>query len=150
LLPRAPDEEPSVSLQPPVSAPILSGRILVVEDETMVRKTIQRSLAAFHQLTLADSAPEALALLESGQRFDAILCDLMMPRVTGMELHQLLLERFPDQARRMLFVSGGAFVPEAVDFLRSMESRHLEKPFSPLVLRGMVQELIGRLGPPVA
>jgi PAS domain S-box-containing protein len=146
LLPPATADDAPVTTEPlPLTASV-RGRILVVEDESMVRQTIKRSLANLHQLTLVDSAPEALALLESGQRFDAILCDLMMPRVSGMELHQVLVERCPEQARRMVFVSGGAYIPEAVNFLRSMESRHLEKPFSPNALRAMIQDLLGTLG----
>jgi CheY-like chemotaxis protein len=121
-------------------------RVLIIEDEMMVRRTIQRSLGKDHQVSVVDGAPEALALLESGQRFDVILCDLMMPRVTGMELHEVLVERYPEQARRMIFVSGGAFVPEAASFLRVMEQRHLEKPFSPQLLRDIIQAQLCSLG----
>jgi PAS domain S-box-containing protein len=146
IMPPAAPAEPMVE-PPVVPAAVPGGRILVVEDELMVRNTIERSLTKEHQLTLVESAPEALALIDSGRRFEVILCDLMMPRVSGMELHQVLNERYPEQARRMIFVSGGAYVPEAVSFLRTMERRHLEKPFSPQLLRSTVREKIADLGP---
>jgi PAS domain S-box-containing protein len=146
LLPAAAPEE----LEPPLAASRSNARptarILVVEDEELVRKTILRTLGTEHQLTMVEGAPEALALIESGKRFDVILCDLMMPCVTGMELHKVLLDRYREQANRMVFVSGGAFVPEAVSFLRAMETRHLEKPFSPATLRAKVDEVLGKLG----
>jgi CheY-like chemotaxis protein len=145
IMPPAP-AEPVAEPEPALSVAVARGRILVVEDEPMVRNTIERSLSKEHQLTLVESAPEALALIDSGRRFEVILCDLMMPRVTGMELHRVLNERYPEQARRMIFVSGGAYVPEAVSFLRMMESRHLEKPFTPQLLRTTVRERITDLG----
>jgi two-component system, cell cycle sensor histidine kinase and response regulator CckA len=147
VLPAAPPEALPPALEVARGAPGASSRILVVEDEALVRKTILRTLGADHQLTMVEGAPEALALIESGKRFDVILCDLMMPRVTGMELHNVLLERCREQANRMLFVSGGAFVPEAVSFLSAMETRHLEKPFSPMALRDKVEDMLRQLGP---
>ena len=52
---------------------------------------------------------EALALVLEGKRFDLILCDLMMPVMTGMDLHAELLIVAPDQAARMVFMTGGVF-----------------------------------------
>lgn len=55
-----------------------------------------------------DSADEALRLIEGGERYDVILCDLMMPVMTGMELHDALSRFAPDQANAMVFMTGGA------------------------------------------
>jgi CheY-like chemotaxis protein/anti-sigma regulatory factor (Ser/Thr protein kinase) len=147
VLPAAPPEELPPALDATRGSGPASARILVVEDEALVRKTILRTLGTEHQLTMVEGGPEALALIDTGKRFDVILCDLMMPRVTGMELHKVLLERCREQANRMIFVSGGAFVPEAVSFLRAMETRHLEKPFSPMVLRDKIDDVLRQLGP---
>ena len=44
----------------------------------------------------------------------------------------------PDQARRVVFMTGGAFSPEAQTFLNTVTNRSLEKPFKPKALREMV------------
>jgi CheY-like chemotaxis protein len=69
-----------------------------------------------------------------------ILCDLMMPQMTGMELHEHLLALAPDQAARMVFVTGGAFTEGAREFLESMPRRCLEKPFQPDAVAALVRE----------
>jgi PAS domain S-box-containing protein len=136
--------------EPPVAPPLgPSGQVLVVDDEPLLANMIARTIGDEHQLTLTASAEEALGLIDSGKRFDVILCDLMMRGLTGMDLHSALLQRHPDQARRMLFLSGGAFTREGVEFLQMMMRRHLAKPFSPEQLRAVVREHIalwGRVG----
>jgi CheY-like chemotaxis protein len=82
-----------------------------------------------------------------GMRFDVILCDLMMPRVNGMEFHDQVLRRDPDQARRIVFMDGGAFMSNAIEFLRSTSNRRIGKPFDPQELRQVVNELLAELGP---
>ena len=83
------------------------GRILVVDDEIALGKTIERMLATEHEVTAVTTAMAALTLVQSGSRFDAILSDLMMPEMTGMELYAALNQSTPDQARRMVFMTGG-------------------------------------------
>ncbi len=83
------------------------GRILVVDDEQVLARALGRVLRD-HQLVVLDSADEALRLIEGGERYDVILCDLMMPVMTGMELHDALSRFAPDQANAMVFMTGGA------------------------------------------
>jgi CheY-like chemotaxis protein len=77
-----------------------------------VGKALSRILAADHDTVAVQSGREALARLES-DTFDVVLCDLMMPEMTGMDLYEELRERLPDCAARMVFLSGGAFTPRA-------------------------------------
>jgi CheY-like chemotaxis protein len=65
----------------------------------------------------------------AGQRFDAILSDLMMPQVTGMDLYDELCRIAPDQAKKMIFLSGGAFTERAREFLEGLANPCVEKPF---------------------
>ena len=65
------------------------------------------------------SARQAIELIDHGERFDVILSDLMMPEMTGMDFHAALLRSAPDQAGKMVFMSGGAFSPNAFDVPRS-------------------------------
>jgi len=132
-----------------VAAPVESvpetgrrGRILVVDDEQMVVRSVQRILSKEHDVIATVAAAEALALCTSGEKFDLILCDLMMPDMTGMDLHRELLLVAPDQAGRMIFVTGGAFTPTARRFLSETPKEHIEKPFDSANLRAIVRRYL--------
>ena len=122
------------------------GRILVVDDEPALCKTIQRTLSDDHEVVVVMSARQALDMVVSGDRFDAILSDLMMPEMTGMELHATLARSLPDQAGRMIFMTGGAFSPDAAAFLEQGLHPWIEKPFRPAVLRETLQKVLQQHG----
>jgi len=103
-------------------------RVLVVDDQPTLSRAIKRMLTE-HDVTLAASAREAIALVESGERFDVILSDLMMPEVSGMELHDAIARLAPDQVDKMVFMTGGAFTPTARDFFEHVANPTIEKPF---------------------
>lgn len=83
---------------------------------------------------------QALERLGAGERFDLILCDLMMPSMTGMELHDAVVRVDPDQATRMIFLTGGAFTPAARTFLERVANAQIEKPFDVAELRALIHE----------
>ena len=120
------------------------GYLLIIDDEPMIRSCIRRLLEDEHAITCPKTAIEALALIDGGMRFDLILCDLLMPGLSGIDLHAELLNRHPDQARRMAFMTGGAFTPRAMEFMRLIPNRRIEKPFDlaqlRLLIRGMLTE----------
>ncbi|MEJ7598744.1 MAG: ATP-binding protein [Kofleriaceae bacterium] len=115
--------------------------VLVIDDDVKLLASIGRTLKKEHEVSLASSPTDALALLEQGQRFDVILCDLMMPEITGMELHDTLEARIPEQARQMLFMTGGTFTEEAAKFLERLSTRWLEKPFETAELRRRIHAI---------
>jgi CheY-like chemotaxis protein len=78
----------------------------------------------------------------AGEKFDLILCDLMMPEMTGMDLHRELSRVAPEQASRMIFLTGGAFTDKARQFLSETVKEYLEKPFDPVNLRAIVQRYL--------
>jgi PAS domain S-box-containing protein len=104
-------------------------RVLIIDDEPAVARSVGRAINRSHQVTLVNRGAEALALVERGEQFDAILCDLMMPELTGMELYQRIREIAPQQAERMMFMTGGVFTDDARQFLETVSSPVLEKPF---------------------
>jgi signal transduction histidine kinase len=114
------------------------GRVLVVDDEPLITRTVQRALSKDHDILALSSAEEALAHITSGERFDVILCDLMMPQMTGMDLHTELLRIAQDQAARMIFLTGGAFTPRARAFIDETENQLIEKPFDAIHLRAII------------
>jgi PAS domain S-box-containing protein len=115
-------------------------RILVIDDEDSIRSVMKRTLSE-HDLTTTRSAREALALIERGERFDVIFCDVMMPEMTGMDFHEAVSQRFPDELRKIVFLTGGAFTDRATRFLSDEKIPRLEKPFDMAALR----EALGRV-----
>ena len=87
---------------------------------------------------------EGLELLAADQRFDLIITDLMMPEMSGMVFYDELARRLPDLAARVVFVSGGAFTPDARSFLDRVKNPLIEKPFSPKQLRDQVERQLRR------
>ncbi len=130
---------------PPPSArgPVREGpqrlrrRVLVVDDEPVVGKSLRRLLPE-HDVTVTGGAAEALASIATQPDLDIILCDLMMPEVSGIELYRELASRHPELAARVVFITGGAFTPEATAFLRQTGNPLLEKPFDLPRLRELV------------
>lgn len=126
--------------------PARRGRVLVVDDEATLLKTIERILGQEQDVVAVTSARAALDVVGKGERFDVILSDVMMPEMTGMELFATLNELAPDQASRMIFMTGGAFSPEAAKFLNRMGNVSIEKPFRPSAIRAAVQEALQKRG----
>jgi signal transduction histidine kinase len=118
------------------------GRILVIDDEQMLCTVIARFLGTDHCVTTVTSAKEALSRLRGGERFDLILCDLMMPEMTGMDLYEELEQSTPDQAEKFMFMSGGAFTDDGRAFLARSSREVIEKPFKGAVLRQAVHRFL--------
>ncbi|MBS2022318.1 MAG: response regulator [Deltaproteobacteria bacterium] len=134
--------EPEPSSEPEVPR----GRVLIVDDEPLILSAASRTLSAQHEVEAVGSGQAALEKLRAGLRYDAIICDLMMPEVTGMDLYETLLEWHPEQAQRVVFLSGGAFTPAAQEFLNRALRPILEKPFRGWELRAAVASVIAAQG----
>ena len=104
------------------------ARILVVDDEPLVADMLQRTLGEQHDVTIATNADQALELILDVP-FDVVLCDLLMPGVSGMDLYAELGLRRPGLEQRLVFMTGGAFTHRAAEFLSSVPNRRLTKPF---------------------
>ncbi|KFE62525.1 ATP-binding protein [Hyalangium minutum] len=142
LLPAAPPELPRAAepAHRPVeqaaspARPARRGRILIVDDEPRLAQSMRLLLAPNHDVVTTTRGSEALEWVASGQRFDLVVCDLQMPGTTGMDIYDWLREQAPELARRLVFMSGGAFTPAASAFIRSVPNQVLEKPVRPEVL----------------
>ena len=121
---------------------VRSARMLLIDDDEMVSHVVRRALMPEHSVQIVNSAEAALKLFRRGDRFDVVLCDLMMPQITGMELFRMLQALDPNQAARVVFMTGGAFTPSARVFLDSVPNGRLEKPFEIAALRALVNQLL--------
>jgi CheY-like chemotaxis protein len=129
----------------PTESPAMSrrARVLVIDDEEGLCSAIQRILESEHDVATVNSAAAAVTLLKSEPPFDVILCDLMMPEKTGMDLHAELAQSHPDLAAKMIFMTGGAFTESASRFLEQHPGRAIDKPFKPSGLRERVRAVVG-------
>ena len=118
------------------------GRVLVIDDEPLVARALAIFLNLEHDVTTTSSAGDALARLGAGEEYDAILCDLMMPRMTGMEFHAALAERHPDHVERVVFITGGAITERARSFLAEGDRECLDKPPHPEELRACIRRKV--------
>jgi len=118
-------------------------RLLVVDDDAMVQRTIARVLRMDHDVLTASSGKEALAVLDK-EKVDAVICDLMMPEMSGQQLYARLLETRPALAERMIFLTGGAFTPATEEFVRSTRAPVLEKPFEKAQLLETIEAMLAR------
>jgi len=119
------------------------ARILVIDDEAGLCAAVERILESEHDVVTLQSAGEASALLRRGEAFDLILCDLMMPEMTGMDLYAELVQSQPDLAAKMTFMTGGAFTENTSRFLAQHPGKVIDKPFTRSILRERVRLLIG-------
>jgi PAS domain S-box-containing protein len=117
------------------------ARLLVIDDEPMILGALRRSLSSDYAVTCVADGRRALDRLRAGERYDVILCDLMMPELTGMDLYAELEKIAPEQAGRMVFVSGGAFTPRAREFLERVPNARVEKPIDFQNLRVLLRNL---------
>jgi PAS domain S-box-containing protein len=127
--------------------PLQRVKLLVVDDEPYICTAIQRLLRREHRVTALTTVREALALLESGERFDVILSDLMMPEQNGEDFYKELNRVAPDQARRMIFMTGGAFTPRSEEFLRTSPVPQVAKPISLEMLQGAIRQVVEATAP---
>ncbi|NOY25487.1 MAG: PAS domain S-box protein [Oligoflexia bacterium] len=135
---------PASAASPALAKEAHRGHILIVDDEPMIARLAKRILGAQHRIETLESAQEALDRIQSGTRYDLVLCDLMMPSMTGMELYQRVLEYDPTMARRMVFMTGGAFTPQARSFLAEHGRPQVDKPFDPSALRALVAGILSK------
>jgi len=118
------------------------GRILVIDDEAGILRHLRRFLEPPHLVVTATSGKEALEILTSDQSFDVVLCDLMMPEISGMELFEKVRSDHPQLSARFIFMTGGIFTPMARKFVEHIDNLIIEKPIDHVALQAGVSKLM--------
>jgi CheY-like chemotaxis protein len=117
--------------------PVRRGTILIIDDDELVAKTIKRLLKEHDVVTERD--PEAaVARLVAGEPFDAVLCELRLPKLSGIQVYTAIRGADRAKAERLVFMSGGVLDDDTEFFLRASQAQFLEKPFSIARLRAVV------------
>jgi PAS domain S-box-containing protein len=141
-----PTTEPAPELATPgaeaaAAAGDTRARVLVVDDEPAIAKTLRELLGRTHEVVGATSGRDAITTLQLDPDFDVVLCDLMMPGTSGIEVYEEIRSERPALAARIVFMTGGAFTPRAAEFLAKVENRRIEKPFSLGLVERIVREM---------
>ena len=137
-------EAPPATLAPETSR----GRILIVDDDAAVGRTLRLALEEDHAVTVVGGGHEALVVLRErgGAEYDAVICDLLMPGMTGSELFAILSRELPEVARRFVFMSGGYFEGEEEPSTGGQPV--LEKPFNLEQVRAVLRDVVVPRLPP--
>jgi PAS domain S-box-containing protein len=134
----------------PVAKPASAGppkqveraRVLIADDEPLIGRIVRQLLEA-HDVTTVESGRRAIDLLQQGERFDAIVCDLQMTELGGADVYDWVMARRPELERRIAFMTGGAFTPRARSLLDASRRPCLEKPFDARELHELIANLLG-------
>ena len=126
---------------------VRQARILVVDDEPMVAQALSLVLSREFAVTTTTQPAQALEWIVSGESFDVILCDVMMPEMNGVELRARIDAVDPDQAARIVFVTGGVLLPHVRALLESVPNAWIEKPIDIDGLRELVRRRVRAVRP---
>jgi two-component system NtrC family sensor kinase len=118
-------------------------RLLLVEDDRQVADTIVLLLTVDrHSVDIAADGVEALDRMQATS-YDAILCDVRMPRLDGPGLYGTLRRQRPELAARMGFVTATSNEPATREFLATTGAPWIEKPATLEDLRDLIRRLTG-------
>ena len=118
------------------SAPLSSAsrakrrRVLVVDDELALGEGLRAVLEPHHEVEVETSAASARARLDLDAAFDVILCDVMMPGASGLDLLDHVRARHPTLATRFLLMTGGILDESLRERAAQSRAPCLEKPMS--------------------
>ena len=119
-------------------ARVRGGRILLIDDEELVRRGYRRMLGRRFEIETAASGPDALALLARDERFDLVLCDVEMPEMDGPSVLEAIERLHPDLAPRFVFCTGGVFTEASVHALAQRSVPTVAKPLDLATVRDLV------------
>jgi len=130
--------------RPPQLAPITvpRSRIMVIDDEPALCGVVRRLLRREHEVVTFFDAREALKALRDDSSFDVILCDIMMPHLSGIDFFHSLRKLDEELAARTVFMTGGVFNAPAQQFLATVTNPLLEKPFETVALHAAIAQAL--------
>ncbi len=143
VMPRAAvtDRSAADATRPPVAPP----RVLVIDDESLIGAAIRRILTKQGMEVVAvEHGREGVDLLASGEHFDAVFCDMMMPEFSGVDVYDAVKARVPSMMSRIIFMTGNAFASREHDLFTGTKNVRIEKPFLPADLAAAITEVLKR------
>ena len=142
VLRKSATQAPQPAEPPALSTATRRARVLIIDDEPALCRTLKILLSDTHDASTVASGEAALERVKSEGPYDALVCDLMMPGMTGMELYEVLEREHPGVERRMIFMTGGAFTEQARTFLGNCTNLRLQKPFAAQELNQAINKVM--------
>lgn len=105
-------------------------KILIIDDEISFADALKTTIELEHAVQTEGSSVAALQMVLQNPDYDCIICDMMMPEMTGMDFYQNLVRDGRGLEKKIIFMSGGAFTPQTISFLENCQNLRLAKPFS--------------------
>ncbi len=132
----------TIVAKPTAPAPAQHGNILVLDDEKSIAEMLGEMLGLLgYTPTISNLPVHALELLED-REFDLIISDFRMPGLNGRQFYELVAQKKPAQARRVIFLTGDVVNEDTLEFLKSTGNPHIAKPFNLTSVRKTVEEVI--------
>jgi PAS domain S-box-containing protein len=113
-------------------------RFLVVDDETLLARSIELQLQDEHDVEIVATGLGAVERVKREPGFDMILCDMMLPDISGMDVFEQIRAMNNGQHEKFVFMTGGSFTPRVFKFLREHGVPCLEKPFTAEQLKEII------------
>jgi CheY-like chemotaxis protein len=104
-------------------------RVLIVDDEPLILHSLGAMLADRATVVAETTAERAFERIVADAPYDAIVCDVMMPGMTGVDLHERVAREKPGMEARFVFITGGTYTARARDYLARIPNTRLAKPF---------------------
>jgi two-component system cell cycle sensor histidine kinase/response regulator CckA len=123
------------------ASPLRRGRLLFIDDERLVGVAFQRALSREHDVTVVETAADALARL-ANESFDVVFCDVNMPTMTGVDLYEAIERTLPGLSSRVVMVSGGDHDSRTKRFVTEHKAPLLEKPLDMKQVRALLTQMI--------
>lgn len=114
-------------------------RILLIDDEVPLAHALAAVLAN-DEVVIASTGQQALHAI-ADRKWDAVLCDIMMPEMPGPEVYRRIVAARPELEPRFAFITGGTFTEQSREFLESTTSPVLVKPFRAKAVRDLIEQL---------
>ncbi len=118
------------------------GQVLIIDDDVELLDVLQEIVSTNHDCLAFTNAQAALDILKENNTFDCIICDLMMPKMSGLQFYNALKQTAPHYLNRVIILTGGSFTEETDNFLNLPEITVLEKPIDTTLLLKAIQSFV--------
>jgi signal transduction histidine kinase/ActR/RegA family two-component response regulator len=129
--------QPDVPLSEPVHAIPRGRRLLIIDDEMLVARAVRRLFDNEFRIDIAVDGRSALEKLKATE-YDVVLCDLVMPDISGLDVYRQVRIENEALARRFIFATGGLFSQELSESVKRLSNKIIEKPFDPEQLHRLI------------
>ncbi len=118
------------------------SKILVVDDEEPIRTLFSILLKKCGHLVDNTGNPEEVSLKIGNADYDAIIMDIHMPGLSGMELYRQVIDKYPELTNKFIFITGDSSDQNTRAFLRRNNLSYIAKPFEKTELMEKVKEIL--------